>query len=100
MTTVVIVGDSSDMKTPFPVRSPFCLGFFAVTLLVGDYLLTPSVVVERKSITDLFQSFATGHLFTQVGQCTFCDDVKGSRIGEPTLANEIKSWTAIVWSSL
>ncbi|CAH2080160.1 unnamed protein product [Thlaspi arvense] len=37
-----------------------------VTLEVGDYILSPSICVERKSIQDLFQSFTSGRLFHQV----------------------------------
>lgn len=35
------------------------------TLEVGDYVLTPTVCVERKSISDLIGSFSNGRLFTQ-----------------------------------
>ena len=37
-----------------------------VTLTVGDFVLTPSVCVERKSISDLFSSLKSGRLFNQV----------------------------------
>ncbi|XP_074575472.1 DNA repair endonuclease UVH1 isoform X2 [Curcuma longa] len=37
-----------------------------VTLEVGDYVLSPMICVERKSIADLFQSFASGRLYHQV----------------------------------
>lgn len=37
-----------------------------VTLEVGDYILSPSICVERKSIQDLFGSFASGRLYHQV----------------------------------
>ncbi|KAF3336074.1 DNA repair endonuclease UVH1 [Carex littledalei] len=37
-----------------------------VTLEVGDYILSPLICVERKSIADLYQSFATGRLYHQV----------------------------------
>lgn len=37
------------------------------TLEVGDFVLTPEIVVERKSVSDLFGSFASGRLYTQVG---------------------------------
>ncbi|AQK60718.1 DNA repair endonuclease UVH1 [Zea mays] len=37
-----------------------------VTLEVGDYVLSPLICVERKSIADLFQSFASGRLYNQV----------------------------------
>lgn len=32
---------------------------------VGDYILSPEVCVERKSLADLRQSFASGRLFHQ-----------------------------------
>ncbi|KAL5529182.1 hypothetical protein ACEPAG_5156 [Sanghuangporus baumii] len=35
------------------------------TLTVGDYILTPDICVERKSIPDLVQSFTSGRLYTQ-----------------------------------
>ncbi|KDN53411.1 hypothetical protein K437DRAFT_265777 [Tilletiaria anomala UBC 951] len=35
------------------------------TLQVGDYILTPDICVERKSLTDLAQSFSSGRLYTQ-----------------------------------
>ncbi|PRP82001.1 excision repair cross-complementing rodent repair deficiency, complementation group 4 [Planoprotostelium fungivorum] len=38
------------------------------SLDVGDYILTPDVCVERKSIPDLYQSFASGRLFNQATQ--------------------------------
>lgn len=37
-----------------------------VTLEVGDYVLTPQFVVERKSINDLIESLANGRLYNQV----------------------------------
>ncbi|CAN1333848.1 DNA repair endonuclease UVH1 [Linum perenne] len=36
-----------------------------VTLEVGDYILSPLICVERKSIQDLFGSFASGRLYNQ-----------------------------------
>ena len=35
-------------------------------LTVGDYVLTPSVCIERKSVKDLISSFKNGRLFNQV----------------------------------
>ncbi|KAI6126207.1 hypothetical protein EV401DRAFT_2226317 [Pisolithus croceorrhizus] len=35
------------------------------TLTVGDYILTPEICVERKSIPDLISSFNSGRLYTQ-----------------------------------
>ncbi|KAK4758286.1 hypothetical protein SAY87_019587 [Trapa incisa] len=37
-----------------------------VTLEVGDYILSPLICVERKSIQDLFSSFTSGRLYHQV----------------------------------
>lgn len=39
-----------------------------VTLKVGDYILTPDIVVERKSLRDLRSSFRDGRLFQQCNQ--------------------------------
>ncbi|GFR17945.1 DNA repair endonuclease XPF [Trichonephila clavata] len=36
-----------------------------VTLEVGDYVLTPDMVVERKSVSDLIGSLNSGRLYTQ-----------------------------------
>lgn len=36
-----------------------------VTLEVGDYILSPLICVERKSIQDLFGSFSSGRLYHQ-----------------------------------
>jgi DNA excision repair protein ERCC-4 len=36
------------------------------TLEVGDYVLTPTMCVERKSTSDLISSFKSGRLYTQV----------------------------------
>ncbi|KAG0481780.1 hypothetical protein HPP92_012638 [Vanilla planifolia] len=43
-----------------------------VTLDVGDYVLSPLVCVERKSISDLFQSFASGRLYHQMETMVCC----------------------------
>uniref|UniRef100_A0A7S0GHP4 ERCC4 domain-containing protein n=1 Tax=Proboscia inermis TaxID=420281 RepID=A0A7S0GHP4_9STRA len=41
-----------------------------VTLIVGDFVLSPVHCVERKSISDLFGSFASGRLYTQAEAMT------------------------------
>jgi DNA excision repair protein ERCC-4 len=38
------------------------------TLLVSDYILTPDIAAERKSVSDLFQSFSSGRLVHQIEQ--------------------------------
>ncbi|ORX60262.1 hypothetical protein DM01DRAFT_1332415 [Hesseltinella vesiculosa] len=40
------------------------------TLQVGDYILSPEICVERKSISDLIQSLSSGRLYTQ------CENMK------------------------
>ncbi|OCL02634.1 DNA repair protein [Glonium stellatum] len=35
-------------------------------LTVGDYILTPNICIERKSVSDLIGSFANGRLYNQV----------------------------------
>ncbi|RKP19690.1 hypothetical protein ROZALSC1DRAFT_28734, partial [Rozella allomycis CSF55] len=45
-----------------------------VTIEVGDYILTPKICVERKSIPDLISSLNTGRLYTQVeAMCRYYD---------------------------
>ncbi|XP_038066570.1 DNA repair endonuclease XPF-like [Patiria miniata] len=41
-----------------------------VTIEVGDYILTPDVCVERKSVSDLISSLASGRLFNQCTSMT------------------------------
>lgn len=40
------------------------------TLVIADYILSPDIAVERKSIPDLRQSFRTGHLYNQIENLT------------------------------
>ena len=35
------------------------------TIYVGDFVLAPEICIERKGISDLFQSFASGRLYNQ-----------------------------------
>lgn len=37
-----------------------------VTLEIGDFILTPDICVERKSVSDLYGSFKSGRLFNQL----------------------------------
>ena len=43
-----------------------------VTLEVGDYILTPDICVERKSVSDLIHSLACGRLYNQVRTRLLC----------------------------
>jgi len=36
------------------------------TIIVGDYILSPDICVERKGLSDLFSSFDSGRLYNQV----------------------------------
>ncbi|KAL6961719.1 DNA repair endonuclease uvh1 [Sarracenia purpurea var. burkii] len=56
-----------------------------VTLEVGDYILSPLICVERKSIQDLFGSFASGRLYHQV------ETMSASDIGDDVTPNSIIS---------
>lgn len=40
------------------------------TLIVGDYIISPEMCVERKSISDLIQSFNSGRLYQQCEMMT------------------------------
>jgi DNA excision repair protein ERCC-4 len=40
------------------------------TLIIADYILSPDIAVERKSLPDLRQSFRTGHLYNQTENLT------------------------------
>lgn len=42
------------------------LQIIPATITVGDYILSPDICVERKGISDMFQSFASGRLYNQV----------------------------------
>lgn len=41
-----------------------------VTIEIGDYVLSPEICVERKSVSDLVQSLASGRLFNQAKAMT------------------------------
>ena len=43
-----------------------------VTVEVGDYILTPEICVERKSISDLIGSLQNGRLYNQAKSMTRC----------------------------
>eukprot|EP00916_Digyalum_oweni_P013081 GHVL01021513.1.p1 GENE.GHVL01021513.1~~GHVL01021513.1.p1 ORF type:complete len:465 (+),score=81.49 GHVL01021513.1:1372-2766(+) len=62
-----ILVDQRELRSP---QLPFRLyqrgiKMISLTLLIGDYILSRDIAVERKSISDLFQSFDSGRLFNQ-----------------------------------
>ncbi|XP_044006341.1 DNA repair endonuclease XPF [Aphidius gifuensis] len=41
-----------------------------ITLVVGDYIITPEICIERKSISDLIMSLSSGRLYNQAVSMT------------------------------
>ena len=61
-----VVVDIREFRSPLPqLVWQYKMDVIPMTLLVGDYILTPEIVVERKSISDLISSFRSGRLYTQ-----------------------------------
>ena len=61
-----VVVDVREFRSALPnMLHLHAIGVKPVTLEVGDYVLTPDVCVERKSVSDLIQSLASGRLFNQ-----------------------------------
>jgi len=59
--------DSREFRSALPaILHQRQLEIHPATLDVGDYLLSPEICVERKSISDLIQSFASGRLYNQI----------------------------------
>ena len=58
-----IIVDTRDLRSSLP----FLLHLFGfeiepLTITIGDYILTPEICVERKSLPDLIQSLNSGRL--------------------------------------
>ncbi|KAF9208092.1 hypothetical protein BGZ49_009787 [Haplosporangium sp. Z 27] len=66
-----IVVDSREFRSslPFILHSQGMI-LDPCTITVGDYVLSPNICVERKSISDLISSFSSGRLYTQVEAMT------------------------------
>ncbi len=62
-----IVVDVREFRSALPLHlhGRNCFELIPATISVGDYVLTPAICVERKSLADLFSSFNSGRLFTQ-----------------------------------
>ncbi|KAF4323265.1 hypothetical protein BBO99_00001545 [Phytophthora kernoviae] len=64
---VKVVVDVREFRSALPsMLHKECLFVLPVTLEIGDYVLSPQICVERKSISDLFGSLNSGRLFNQV----------------------------------
>ncbi|ETV81611.1 hypothetical protein, variant 1 [Aphanomyces astaci] len=62
----VVVVDVREFRSALPsMLHKEGLVLHPVTIEVGDYILSPRICVERKSISDLFGSLANGRLFNQ-----------------------------------
>ncbi len=62
-----IVVDVREFRSALPLHlhGRGCFELIPATIYVGDYVLTPAICLERKSLADLFSSFNSGRLFTQ-----------------------------------
>eukprot|EP01132_Coremiostelium_polycephalum_P004610 gene4610-5759_t len=62
-----VIIDSFEFKSSLPVVL-HANGFEIVPLrlAIGDYVLSPKICIERKSISDLIGSFASGRLYAQI----------------------------------
>ena len=69
----VVVVDMREFMSNLPLVL-HSMGFHVkpVTLEVADYVLSPTVCVERKSLSDLRQSFASGRLYKQCASMAKC----------------------------
>ncbi|KAF9988517.1 hypothetical protein BGZ65_001979 [Modicella reniformis] len=66
-----IVVDSREFRSSLPsILHSQGMVLDPCTITVGDYILSPNICVERKSISDLISSFASGRLYTQVEAMT------------------------------
>lgn len=62
----VVIVDTREFRSSLPsILHSRNMRLVPLTLEVGDYILSPSIAVERKSIPDLFGSFASGRLYSQ-----------------------------------
>ncbi len=65
--TVQVIVDLREFRSSLPsLLHERCLELVPVTLLVGDYVLSPEICIERKSIPDLIGSLSSGRLYKQV----------------------------------
>ena len=61
-----IVVDERERKSGIPdLLKSIGLNVEMKTLLIGDYIVAPETIVERKSITHLLSSICTGGWFVQ-----------------------------------
>ncbi|KAF9585211.1 hypothetical protein BGW38_003399 [Lunasporangiospora selenospora] len=66
-----VVVDSREFRSSLPsILHSQGMMLDPCTITVGDYVLSPNICVERKSISDLISSFSSGRLYTQIEAMT------------------------------
>jgi len=61
-----VIVDSREFRSALPsILHQREMEILPATLEVGDYIVTPEIAVERKSISDLYSSFTSGRLYNQ-----------------------------------
>lgn len=64
----LVIVDTREFRSSLPsMLHHDRLRLLPATLAVGDYILSPDVCVERKSVADLVGSLNSGHLYEQAG---------------------------------
>ncbi|KAL0880773.1 hypothetical protein ABMA27_001974 [Loxostege sticticalis] len=65
----VVIVDMREFRSDLPsLLHKKGINIEPVTIAIGDYILTPEICVERKSISDLIGSLNSGRLYTQCTQ--------------------------------
>ncbi|XP_072938582.1 DNA repair endonuclease XPF [Epargyreus clarus] len=65
----VVIVDMREFRSDLPaLLHKRGINIEPVTIAIGDYILTPDICVERKSISDLIGSLNSGRLYTQCTQ--------------------------------
>ena len=64
---IKVVVDLREFRSQLPfLLHTSGLQIVPATITVGDYVLSSDICIERKGISDMFQSFASGRLYNQV----------------------------------
>ena len=67
----VVIVDQRELRAKLPMRLYTAgLEIVPITLEVGDFILSPEIAVERKSLPDLLGSLNSGRLYTQAEAMT------------------------------
>lgn len=61
-----VLVDTRELRSSLPMLLyQSCLSIVPITLEVGDFILSTTIGIERKSVPDLYGSFQSGRLFNQ-----------------------------------